>query len=95
MIFHVFLKDCIEDIKLAIKLDYPKSLRYKLCIRAAQCYIKLGKKRAAEEAIVQAHEIINEFIVPGEKKGKCLFDIVVKTMTTCKESFYLLCEKNI
>ncbi|KYN29622.1 SET and MYND domain-containing protein 4 [Trachymyrmex cornetzi] len=34
-------KDCINDINLAIKLGYPENLRYKLHLRAAQCYLKL------------------------------------------------------
>ncbi|XP_012526872.1 SET and MYND domain-containing protein 4 [Monomorium pharaonis] len=63
-------QDCINDIKLAIRLGYPDNLRYKLHLRAAQCYIKLGNRRAAVETVLQIHSTLNERNMPDEKKER-------------------------
>jgi len=55
---------------LAIKLGYPENLRYKLHLRAAQCYLKLGNRRSAVETVLQLHSILNQRNMPNEKKGK-------------------------
>jgi len=52
------IKDCINDIILAIKLGYPENLHYKLHLRAAQCYLKLGNKTLAVETVLQMHSNI-------------------------------------
>lgn len=63
-------QDCINDIELAIKLDYPDNLRYKLHLRAAQCYLKLGNRKSAIETILQMHSILNQRNMPNEKKER-------------------------
>ncbi|KOC67549.1 SET and MYND domain-containing protein 4 [Habropoda laboriosa] len=59
--------DCIKDIELAIKLNYPKELHYKLYLRAVQCYLKLGKQHLAEKMLSKIHEIIHDpdYIAPS------------------------------
>ncbi|CAK9800854.1 SET and MYND domain-containing protein 4 [Anthophora plagiata] len=61
--------DCIKDIELAIKLNYPKQLHYKLYLRAMQCYLKLGKQDLAEKTLFKIHEIIHnpDYIAPSIK----------------------------
>ncbi|TGZ49030.1 Uncharacterized protein DBV15_10838 [Temnothorax longispinosus] len=63
-------QDCINDIKLAIKLGYPENLRYKLHLRAAQCYLKLGNRGSAVETVLQMHNILNQRNMPNEKKER-------------------------
>lgn len=63
-------KDCINNIELAIKLGYPENLRYKLHLRAAQCYLKLNNRNSALETVLQMHNILNQRNMPNEKKGK-------------------------
>ncbi|KAL0119343.1 hypothetical protein PUN28_007693 [Cardiocondyla obscurior] len=62
-------QDCIKDIKLAIKLGYPESLRYKLYLRAAYCYLELGKRRLVGETILQLRSILKSNM-PIEKKER-------------------------
>ncbi|XP_076243429.1 protein-lysine N-methyltransferase SMYD4 isoform X2 [Calliopsis andreniformis] len=61
--------DCIKDVELAIKLNYPKNLCYKLYLRAAQCYLKLGDRNMAEKTISKIREIMNDpdYIAPSIK----------------------------
>ncbi|CAK9830542.1 SET and MYND domain-containing protein 4 [Anthophora retusa] len=61
--------DCIKDIELAIKLNYPKKLHYKLYLRAMQCYLKLGKQHLTEKTLFKIHEIIHDpdYIAPSMK----------------------------
>ncbi|XP_066589940.1 SET and MYND domain-containing protein 4-like isoform X2 [Prorops nasuta] len=54
-------EDCLKDINLAIELDYPEKLRFKLYLRAVECHLKLGKKKLAEESLQRVHETINKF----------------------------------
>ncbi|CAK9806895.1 SET and MYND domain-containing protein 4 [Anthophora quadrimaculata] len=63
--------DCIKDIELAIKLNYPKKLHYKLYLRAMQCYLKLGKQHLAEKTLFKIHEIIHDpdYIAPSMKEN--------------------------
>ncbi|XP_018306550.1 SET and MYND domain-containing protein 4 isoform X2 [Mycetomoellerius zeteki] len=61
-------QDCISDINLAIKLGYPENLRYKLHLRAAQCYLKLHNKTSAVETVLQMHSILNEHNISNETK---------------------------
>ena len=62
-------KDCIKDIQLAIKLNYPKQLQYKLYLRLLQCYLKLGKQQLAEETLSKVQKMIHDsdYIVPSMK----------------------------
>ncbi|KYN41167.1 SET and MYND domain-containing protein 4 [Trachymyrmex septentrionalis] len=71
-------QDCINDINLAIKLGYPENLRYKLHLRAAQCYLKLGNKTLVVETVLQLHSIVNEPNISNETKGKQINDIILK-----------------
>lgn len=66
------MKDCLKDVKLALKLDYPKDLRHKLYLRMAQCYLELDEKQAAVEALLQADNMINEISddISSKKKSK-------------------------
>ncbi|OXU21510.1 hypothetical protein TSAR_009791 [Trichomalopsis sarcophagae] len=60
---------CIKDIELALEYDYPKSMLYKLYLRAAQCYLKLGNKSCMEEALRKVHECLeNNSILLSSKK---------------------------
>lgn len=64
-------KDCIKNIELAIKLEYPEKLRYKLYLRAVQSYLKLGKPTKAKEALVRVREIMTKCTdIPDVKKGR-------------------------
>lgn len=72
------IKDCINDIELAIKLGYPENLRCKLHLRAAQCYLKLGNRRSAIETVLKMHSILNQHNMPSEKKGRYPFYILFK-----------------
>ncbi|XP_068988865.1 SET and MYND domain-containing protein 4-like isoform X3 [Bombus flavifrons] len=62
-------KDCIKDIELATKLNYPKQLQYKLYLRAAQCYLKLGKQQLAKETLSKIQKMIHDsdYIAPSMK----------------------------
>lgn len=65
------MKDCVQDIELAIKLKYPEKLRYKLYLRASQCYLKLGKIKLARDTALQVREILNRRDdISNEKRGK-------------------------
>ncbi|XP_043788220.1 SET and MYND domain-containing protein 4-like isoform X2 [Apis laboriosa] len=82
--------DCIKDIELSIKLNYPKQLHYKLYLRAIQCYLKLGKHHLAKETLSKIQQLIHDpnYIKPSmrdniEKKicnitfiESCVQDIV-------------------
>ena len=61
--------DCLKDIELAIKLNYPKQLHCKIYLRAVQCYLKLGKRDLAEETLSKIHQMMNnpDYIVPSMK----------------------------
>ena len=39
----MIIQRCLDDVHLAIKLNYPTNLQYKLMQRAGQCYLYLGK----------------------------------------------------
>lgn len=62
-------KDCIKNIQLAIKLNYPKQLQYKLYLRLLQCYLKLGKQQLAEETLIMIQKMIHDsdYIAPSMK----------------------------
>lgn len=67
-------KDCIKDIELAIKLQYPQKLCHKLYLRAVQCYIKLGKEEFAKVALHRVREWLDESDdMPEIKRGKYTF----------------------
>ncbi|KAK2583765.1 hypothetical protein KPH14_009675 [Odynerus spinipes] len=62
-------EDCIKDIELAIKLEYPEKLRHKLYLRAVQSYLKLGKPTKAKEALLRVREIMTKCTdIPDVKK---------------------------
>ncbi|XP_043683945.1 SET and MYND domain-containing protein 4-like [Vespula pensylvanica] len=62
-------EDCIKNIELAIKLEYPEKLRHKLYLRAVQSYLKLGKPTKAKEALVRVREIMTKCTdIPDVKK---------------------------
>ncbi|XP_011635042.1 SET and MYND domain-containing protein 4-like isoform X1 [Pogonomyrmex barbatus] len=64
-------QDCLNDIELAIKLGYPEDLRYKLNLRAAHCYLRLGNKKSAVETLLQMHNImISQPNMSNEKKER-------------------------
>ncbi|XP_076298216.1 protein-lysine N-methyltransferase SMYD4-like [Lasioglossum baleicum] len=62
-------KDCIKDIDLAIELNCPKKLHYKLHMRKVQCYLKLGNPELAENMISKIRESIDDpnYIAPSMK----------------------------
>lgn len=83
---------------MAIKLDYPENLRYKLHLRAAQCYLKLGNRRSAVETILQMHGILNQRNMPNEKKGKhplCIFKLVRKFIVDIYLSCFLYNQESL
>ncbi|CAG5100453.1 Similar to SMYD4: SET and MYND domain-containing protein 4 (Homo sapiens) [Cotesia congregata] len=49
---------CLEDIAVAIQSNYPKKLKYKLHLRATQCYIKLHKFHQATKELSEAEKLI-------------------------------------
>ncbi|XP_012219743.1 SET and MYND domain-containing protein 4-like [Linepithema humile] len=55
------LVDCIKDIKLALKFNYPDHLRHKLYLREAECYLKLGERIPAIEAVIKARAVVSMF----------------------------------
>ncbi|KAK9298502.1 hypothetical protein QLX08_008182 [Tetragonisca angustula] len=61
--------DCIKNIQLAIKLNYPKQLQYKLYLRLLHCYLKLGKQQLAEETLAMIQKMIHDsdYIAPSMK----------------------------
>lgn len=61
--------DCIKDIELANKLNYPRQLQYKLYLRAAQCYMKLGKQQLANETLSKIQKMIHDsdYVAPSMK----------------------------
>lgn len=65
------MKDCVKDIELAIKLQYPPKLCHKLYLRAVQCYLKLDNKEYAKVALHQVRELLDESDdMPQVKRGK-------------------------
>lgn len=64
-------KDCIKDIELATNLNYPRQLQYKLYLRAAQCYLKLGEQQLAKETLSKIQKMIHDsdYLAPS-MKGK-------------------------
>ncbi|XP_076624715.1 protein-lysine N-methyltransferase SMYD4 isoform X2 [Colletes latitarsis] len=87
--------DCIKDIELAIKFDYPKKLHYKLYFRAVQCYMKLGKQNLAKETLLTLRDILNnpDYTTLSTKEIFCKFsDDIEKRIseinfsTTCVEN---------
>ena len=42
-IFRFCFQYSLNDIHLALQLNYPQNVRYKLMQRAAQCHLKLGQ----------------------------------------------------
>lgn len=71
-------KDCLKDIELAIKLNYPKQLHCKIYLRAVQCYLKLGKRDLAEETLSKIHRMMNnpDYIVPSMKGAQRTIRII-------------------
>ncbi|XP_033229555.1 SET and MYND domain-containing protein 4-like [Belonocnema kinseyi] len=66
-------EDCIKDIDLAVMWEYPENLRYKLHLRAAQCFWKLRKRKSMEESLMRVEDIINNCEEIAEiKKGNNL-----------------------
>lgn len=87
----MYVKDCINDIELAIKLGYPENLRYKLHLRAAQCYLKLGNRKSVVETVLQIHNILNQHNMPNEKKGRYSLHIFkLEKKIICDISLYFL-----
>lgn len=39
--------------------EYPENLRYKLHLRAAQCFWKLRKRKSMEESLMRVQDIVN------------------------------------
>ncbi|XP_043594924.1 SET and MYND domain-containing protein 4-like isoform X2 [Bombus pyrosoma] len=61
--------DCIKDIELATNLNYPRQLQYKLYLRAAQCYLKLGEQQLAKETLSKIQKMIHDsdYLAPSMK----------------------------
>lgn len=70
---------CIDDIKLALELDYPENLRFKLYLRAVQCYLELGNKSSALETILKLRNSVNQGKMSNEKKEQLQKQINVLT----------------
>ncbi|CAL7948204.1 unnamed protein product [Xylocopa violacea] len=101
--------DCLKDIELAIKLNYPKQLRYKLYLRAVQCYLKLGKQHLADETLRKLQEIIYnpDYVTPSikdniEKKinevtvtQPCVQNVVQNTSNLLKLKSEIRFEENV
>ncbi|XP_076750657.1 protein-lysine N-methyltransferase SMYD4 [Xylocopa sonorina] len=101
--------DCIKDIELAIRLNYPKQLYYKLYLRAVQCYLKLGKQDLADEMLCKIQEIIcnSDYITPSMKDDierkvreititqSCVQNVIQNTSNLLKLKSEITFEENV
>ncbi|XP_053596110.1 SET and MYND domain-containing protein 4 [Microplitis demolitor] len=64
-------EQCLEDIAVVIESNYPKKLKYKLHLRATQCYIKLHKFHQATKELSEAEKLIinNEDISKSSREN--------------------------
>ncbi|KAK2584344.1 hypothetical protein KPH14_006734 [Odynerus spinipes] len=67
---------CLDDIEEALKLGYPKELRYKLDERQARCFLALKSEKAIESFRVALQSLDNAKVTP-ERKIKLETDIRV------------------
>ena len=49
-------EDCVEDIDLALKNNYPAHLQHKAFVRKAKCFKQLGDTTAVQSTILQIEE---------------------------------------
>ncbi|OAD52317.1 SET and MYND domain-containing protein 4 [Eufriesea mexicana] len=100
--------DCIKDIELAIKLNYPKHLQYKLYLRAIQCYLKLNKQHLADEMLSKLQKIIHDSDIETSMKDSiklkihsitdtelCVQNIVQNTNDLLRLKSQIIFEENV
>ncbi|KAK2155570.1 hypothetical protein LSH36_236g00004 [Paralvinella palmiformis] len=61
-------KRCLEDIKVALKYNYPKHLLYKLYDRQGRCYQELGQQEQAVTSFRKIADVISEAHLDEHKK---------------------------
>ncbi|XP_051169953.1 SET and MYND domain-containing protein 4-like [Leptopilina boulardi] len=81
-------EDCIKDIDLAVMWEYPENLRYKLHLRAAQCFWKLRKRKSMEESLMRVQDIVNNCEEIPEIKKTSIKQQVTSLMATASSMEY-------
>ncbi|XP_066256363.1 SET and MYND domain-containing protein 4-like [Euwallacea similis] len=61
-------RDCITDIELCFKSNYPKQLRPKVYMRKAECYIEMGQKDDLNKCIYEALKFLRNESIPDKDK---------------------------
>ncbi|XP_019867309.1 SET and MYND domain-containing protein 4 [Aethina tumida] len=61
-------ENCVRDINLCFKTNYPTDLKPKIYIRKAECYIYLGQKENLEQCISEMYNFISSANIPGKEK---------------------------
>ncbi|KAI4487055.1 hypothetical protein M0802_012078 [Mischocyttarus mexicanus] len=82
----------LNDIEEAIRLNYPKELRYKVEERRARCFLALRNNHKAIECFRSALQLLDYAKISSERKNKLGTDIMV--MLTLMEKSQRLKEKN-
>lgn len=59
--------------------EYPENLRYKLHLRAAQCFWKLRKRKSMEESLMRVQDIVNNCEEIPEIKKSINFHYFIQT----------------
>lgn len=60
--------NCLRDIELCFKTNYPKHLRPKIYLRKAECYCETGLKDELEKCMVEALQFLHIENVPDKEK---------------------------
>merc|ERR1711892_246465 len=67
---------CEKDIQMALELNYPSKMKYKLLDRRAKCYYNLGKWKEMVQYIETVKQLLNsDSDLPTEKADKILADL--------------------
>ncbi|XP_059490584.1 uncharacterized protein LOC132205511 [Neocloeon triangulifer] len=64
-----FFKECISDVKLALSMNYPDELKYKLYQRLAVCYKATKNKQLAEEYYFMSQTCIQEKVAAAKREA--------------------------
>ena len=68
-LFHLELyEDCISDIEVALKLGYPDKLHFKIILRKAKCFQKLGKDDFVKTTIAELEDNIDNLKIFEKSK---------------------------
>ncbi|KAI4479584.1 hypothetical protein M0804_010981 [Polistes exclamans] len=67
----------LEDIEEALRLNYPKELRYKVEERRARCFLALKNNRKAIECFRLALQLLDDAKLSSDRKNKLGTDIML------------------